>query len=179
MNRLKTAQELFKRERRPGDLVFAIAFVLFSLFLLWSLPTQAPWREGVKLVAQPALWPTISVVGMVFFAGFHCLGSLCSPRIHGRLAEVILWVRAVEFGGWFVAYVLVLPVVGYLSASLILAVALSFRLGYRSARSLLSAAALAVVTVALFRGFLKVNLPAGSLYQVLPDGLRAFAQTYL
>lgn len=179
MSRLKTAQELFKRERRTGDLVFAILFLAFSLFLLWSLPTQAPWREGVNFVSQPALWPTISVIGMVVFGILHWLGSVCSPRIDGRWNEVKIWLRAFEFGGWFMAYVLALPYLGYLPVSLVFAVTLTFRLGYRSSRVLLAAAALAFVIVALFRGMLHVNVPAGKIYQYLPDGLRAFAQTYL
>lgn len=179
MSRLKTAQELFKRDRRPGDLVFAVAFVAFALFLLWCLPTQAPWQKGVAFAAQPALWPTISILGMVGFGVLHWIGSVCSPRIAGRWREMFIWGRALEFGGWFIAYVLILPVVGYLPASLIFAITLTLRLGYRSARALAAAAALAVVTVLLFRGLLHANVPAGAIYQHLPDGVRAFAQTYL
>lgn len=179
MSRLKTAQELFKRDRRPGDLVFAYLFLIFAFFLLWKLPTQAPWQDGVALAAQPALWPTISVVGMVGFGLLHLLGSICSPRILGRWREVVFWLRSIEFGGWFIAYVLALPVIGYLLASLIFGITLTLRLGYRSARALIAAAALAIVTVVLFRGLLHANVPAGAVYQYLPDGLRAFAQTYL
>lgn len=179
MSRFKTYQELFKRNRMPGDLVFAVLFLAFALFLLWHLPAQAPWQKGVKLVAQPAFWPTVSVGGMVFFGILHWLGSICSPRIYGRWSEVLIWLRAAEFGGWFMAYVLLLPIIGYLPASILFGLALTFRLGYRSAQALLSAFALALVTVILFRGLLHVNVPAGKIYQYLPDGLRAFAQTYL
>ena len=159
--------------------MFAVVFLAFALFMLWSLPTQAPWRDDAKLVGQPALWPTVSVIGMVVFGFLHWLGSVCSPRIEGRWTEVWIWVRAAEFGGWFMAYVLLLPIIGYMPASLLFGLALTFRLGYRSAQALLSAVALAFVTVALFRGLLHVNVPAGQIYQYLPDGLRAFAQTYL
>lgn len=179
MSRLKTAQELFKRERRVGDLVFSIMFLAFALFMLWSLPTQAPWHDGAKLAAQPALWPTVSVIGMAVFGLLHFIGSICSPRIHGRWAEVFIWVRALEFGGWFITYVLALPYIGYLPSSLLFGVLLSLRLGYRSAQALISSVALAIVTVALFRGLLHVNVPGGLIYQYLPDGIRAFAQTYL
>lgn len=179
MSRLKTAQELFKRERKPGDLVFAVVFFMFSLFLLWHLPSQSPWIDGVNLVAQPALWPTVSVVGMVVFGLFHLLGSLSSPRIGGRWTEVLLWLRATEFGGWFLAYVLVLPILGYLPSSIVFALALIFRLGYRGLKPHLAAAAVAIVTVGIFRGVLRVNVPSGWIYQFLPETLRAFAQTYL
>ena len=36
MIKAKTLQDLFKRYRRPGDLVFALAFMAFSLFLLFT-----------------------------------------------------------------------------------------------------------------------------------------------
>lgn len=144
MNHLKTAQELFKRERRPGDLVFAVVFLAFALFLLWNLPTQVPWADGTSLAAQPALWPTVSILGMVVFGTFHFIGSVCSPRIDGRWSEVWLWLRAVEFGGWFLGYVLVLSLLGYLPASLVFAVALTVRLGYRSRMAICSAAEVAI-----------------------------------
>lgn len=179
MRRLKTMQELFKRDRRPGDLVFAVAFLIFALFLFWSLPSQSPWVEGTRLAGQPALWPTISVVGMVGFGLLHWIGSFSSPRIFGRWSEVLIWLRALEYGGWFVGYVLLLPLVGYLPASLLFGLALTYRLGYRSAQAMLSAALLGLITVILFRGLLHANVPSGAIYKYLPDGLRAFAQTYL
>ena len=37
---------LFHRERRPGDLVFAVVFFAFSAFLGASLRTQTIWDEG-------------------------------------------------------------------------------------------------------------------------------------
>lgn len=179
MVRLKTAQELFKRERRPGDLVFAAAFLVFALFLATGLDDQVEWRKGTKLVAQPAFWPTVSVVGMTAFALLHWIGSVASPRIPGRWREVWFWVRSIEYAGWFYAYVLLVPVLGYLPASILFAVALCFRLGYRSPITFGLAVLLAVVTVVTFRGFLQVKVPAGALYQYLPDGLRLFAQIYL
>ena len=37
MVRLRIFQELFQRYRRPGDLIFAIIFLLFAAFLLSQL----------------------------------------------------------------------------------------------------------------------------------------------
>ncbi len=131
-----TLRDLFSRRRMPGDLVFAAAFMLFSLFLLYHLPDQAEWRGRRSIVAEPAFWPTISVLGMVAFAALHLAGSLASPRLDGRWREVVFWLRASEFGGWFLAYVMILPTLGYLPSSLLFATLLSLRLGYRSARAL-------------------------------------------
>ena len=40
MAHIKTLQELFQRYRRPGDLVFAAAFLIFAAFLLANLGEQ-------------------------------------------------------------------------------------------------------------------------------------------
>ena len=101
----KTLQDTFKRYRRPGDLVFAIVFFLFSAFLLSQLGEQTVWKKGTKLFAQPAFWPAISLGLMTLFAAFHWLGSAVSPRIDGRLPEIWLWVRSLEFVAWFLLYV--------------------------------------------------------------------------
>jgi hypothetical protein len=179
MSRINSAQQLFRRERRPGDLVFASLFLAFVLFLAFHLTDQVTWQTKTKLVAQPAFWPTLSVLGMLVFAALHWLGAILSPRIQGRWSEVAIWLRALEFGGWFLAYVLILPHLGYLGSSLIFAVGLTWRLGYRSLAALGAAAMLALVTVVLFRGLLHVKIPAGSIYQCLPDTIRSFAQIYL
>lgn len=178
MSPLCAAIDLIRVNRRPGALVFAIGFLAFALVLLWQLPVQAPWREGVAFLAQPGLWPRISLATMAGFAALHVLGLLLSRPVAGK-GEVMLWLRAAEFGGWLILYTLLIPLIGYLAASLCFAAGLTWRLGYRSARALLTAAGFAVLTVLLFRGLLQVNLPAGAIYDHLPDGLRRFAQRAL
>ncbi|MEZ5913250.1 MAG: hypothetical protein R3D84_14400 [Paracoccaceae bacterium] len=73
MIRLKTFQELFRRDRRPGDLVFAILFLGFCLFLLANLGEQAQWIDNADS-AQPAFGLTIAVTGTTSFAGLHLIG---------------------------------------------------------------------------------------------------------
>ena len=178
MTRLKGLQELFKRYRRPGDIVFAWMFLALSLFLLSQLGTQAPWKTGGKTFTQPAFWPSISVMLMAFFAVLHLLSSALSPRIMGRWSEVLQWVRALEYAGWFMAYVLVVLQLGYLGTTILFAVLLSLRAGYRNWRVLCSMAGMAIVIVVLFKSFLQVKIPGGALYELLPSGLRAFMLTY-
>ena len=55
---------------------------------------------------------------------------------------------------------------------MVFALALTLRAGYRSARMLIAAGACAVIIVLLFKTLLRVNLPAGRIYELLPDGLR-------
>ncbi|WP_346894216.1 tripartite tricarboxylate transporter TctB family protein [uncultured Roseibium sp.] len=179
MNRIKNLQDLFKRYRRPGDMVFALTFFLFSLFLLVNIPDQVVWVKRTKLFAQPVFWPTIAIGLMVIFSLFHLVGSLVSERIPGRLQEVLYWLRSIEFALWFMAYVAVVPLLGYLLSTILFCGLLSFRMGYRSLRWMVASTLFAVAVVILFKAFLQVKLPAGLIYEGLPDGLRGFMMTYL
>lgn len=178
MARIKTLQDLFKRYRRPGDLVFAVIFMMFALFLLINLDGQTTWVKRTKLVAQPAFWPMVSVWLMALFAALHLLGSVVSPRIPGRLAEVAFWLKSLEYVGWFLIYVICVPYAGYLIATIVFTVLLAIRLGYRTPKSMGAAAAAGFLIVVLFKSFLQVKVPGGKIYEVLPEGLRAFMLTY-
>ena len=178
MSRIQSLQTLFKRYRRPGDLVVAIVFLVFSVFLLSQIYDQTAYRAGGKLFTQPRFWPAVSLIGMVVFAALHLTGSLLSERLDGRWKEVGLWVASVEYALWFVAYAAVVPFAGYLPTTVIFAVALAFRAGYRSRGALFSAGLAAVVIVILFKSLLQVKLPGGRIYEALPDGLRSFMLTY-
>lgn len=178
MTRIKTLQDLFKRYRRPGDLVFALLFLAFAVFLLANLDGQTQWVKRTKTVAQPAFWPTVAVYFMAGFAILHLIGSLVSPRIEGRWTEVKFWLRSFEFAIWFMVYVTLVPRIGYLPASILFPTALAFRLGYRAPRQLIAAAGAGVVIVVLFKSLLQVKVPGGAIYEYLPDTLRAFMLTY-
>lgn len=178
MSRVKTLQSLFKRYRRPGDIVFALFMLALSVFLLAQIMDQTAWRAGGKLFAQPRFWPAVALGGMAGFAALHLLGSALSERIEGRWAEVMLWVASLEYAGWFIAYAAAVPFAGYMPATLLFAVALALRVGYRRAATLMAAAVAAVVIVLLFKTGLKVNLPSGLLFEALPDGPRQFMLTY-
>lgn len=178
MSHVKTLQALFKRYRCAGDIVFAWIALVFSVFLLTQLADQTAYRSGGKLFAQPRFWPAVSLAGMVVFAVFHLVGSALSERIAGRWKEVLLWLSAFEYAAWFIAYAGVVPFIGYLPTTIAFAVLLTLRVGYRSRLLLGSAVVSAIVIVVLFKTLLKVNLPAGQLYESLPDGLRQIMLTY-
>ncbi len=178
MNRIKTLQDLFKRYRRPGDLYFAVFFLMFSLVLMWSLPGQNTWVSNTKLFAQPAFWPYAAVCTMVFFGILHVISALCSPALPGRWAEMWIWVKSVEYAGWFMAYVLTVPQLGYLPSTVLFTVILTFRLGYRTAKMLLAAAAFGCAVVLIFKTCLQVKVPGGAIYELLPPEMRSFMLTY-
>ncbi|MEM7521171.1 MAG: tripartite tricarboxylate transporter TctB family protein [Pseudomonadota bacterium] len=169
---------MFKRYRRPGDIVFAWFVLILSLFLLSQLFEQTAYRNGAKLPAQPRFWPAVSLIGMSGFAAFHLIGSALSERIQGRWQEVFLWVRGLEYALWFVAYAAIVPITGYLLTTIAFALILTFRVGYRRPLPLMMAALSAVFIVVLFKTILAVNLPSGQIYEALPDGLRQIMLTY-
>lgn len=177
MMRAETLKGLFQRYRRPGDLVFAWIFLLFSAFLLFQIMDQTAWRNGAKLFTQPRFWPGLSLSLMTLFAALHLISSGCSKRIAGRWQEVGLWLRSLEFAAWFIGYAFVVPYMGYLPATLLFGVLLTLRAGYRGATIMIAAAATSLVIVLLFKTFLQVKLPGGQAYEVLPDGLRQFMLT--
>jgi hypothetical protein len=178
MTHIKTLQELFQRYRKPGDLVFAVVFLLIALFLLANLGEQTKWVKRTKLFAQPAFWPAISLAGMVFFAALHWISSALSPRIAGRWREVWFWVRSVEYAFWFMAYVLLVPQLGYLPSTIVFTILLALRSGSRGWRAIGSSALAAIVIVLVFKTFLQVKVPGGQAYELLPGALRAFMLTY-
>lgn len=175
----KTLQQLFQRYRMPGDLIFAIALLVVALVLLVTLTGQTKWLPGKPLFAQPRFWPAIGVFGMVGFGALHLLGSVLSPRIPGRLREMLFWLRSLEYVAWFLVYVFAAPVIGYLPATLVFMVALTLRVGYRGSRYVLAAAGSALAIVLLFRVLLQVKIPGGAVYEYLPGGLASFMLTYL
>jgi hypothetical protein len=178
MSRVKTLQVLFKRYRRPGDIVFAWMILIVSLFLLSQIFTQTAYKSAANLFAQLRFWPAVSLTCMSGFAAFHLLGSLLSERIEGRWQEVLLWVSSLEYAGWFVVYAMIVPFGGYLPSTIIFSLLLTLRAGYRSKGPLIAAVLSAIVIVLLFKTFLQVKLPSGRIYEVLPDGLRQFMLTY-
>lgn len=178
MARARTLQDLFKRYRRPGDLVFAMVFLIFSGWLLSQLSHETRWMARTKLFSQPSFWPAVSLITMTLFAFLHWLGSICSPRLHGRWAEVGFWLRAVEYALWFMGYVLIVPFLGYLPSTVVFTLILTLRAGYRDKRFLISAIFAGCAIVITFKSFLQVKVPGGQVYEYLPDGLRAFMLTY-
>lgn len=175
MVRTKTLQQLFQRYRKPGDLVFAVIFLVIALLLLTQIPDQTKWVPRKSLFVQPRFWPAVAIIGMVVFGALHLTGSLLSPRIYGRLKEMWLWTRSLEYVAWFLAYVYLVPFTGYLPTTLVFALLLTLRVGYRDKRMLLASLAASVSIVLLFRTILEVKIPAGLVYEYLPDGIRAFA----
>lgn len=176
--RTKTLQDLFKRYRRPGDLLFAWVFLVFGLLLWVNLDKQTATLEATQWAAQPSLWPTVAVYMMVGFGSLHFISSLLSPKLGGRLKEVGFWLRSFEYAIWFMVYVILVPLIGYLPSTIFFTVALTIRSAYPQRPSLGAAVVLAVTVVVIFKSLLQVKVPGGQVYEALPTGLRSIMLTY-
>lgn len=179
MLQVKTLKQLFQRHRRPGNLFFATTFLILSIALLIKVPDQTVWQKGTKWFSQPALWPIISILGMTIFATLNWTSAIVSKKIEGRWQEIGFWLRAFEYVGWFMLYVISVPFVGYLPSTIIFAFLLAIRAGYRSRKMLISSVVIAILIVVLFKSFLQVKVPGGQIYELLPDAIRSFMLTYL
>lgn len=175
----KTLQDMFRRYRRPGDIVFALLFFAFSLFLLTQIGAETKIVKRTKWFAQPSLWPTIAIWGMVLFSGLHMISSAVSPRIPGRWRELTFWLKSFEYVIYFLIYVVAVPWLGYLPSTMLFAVFLAVRTGFRTPGAIGIALAFGAVVAIVFRALLQVNIPAGRAYEYLPDSVRVFALTYL
>lgn len=117
------------RGRRAGQWSFALLLVGISALLLSLIGDQTRWVEKTALVAQPRFWP---FVGLSAMTGFALLHAWHLPRFRRRFAaekaELARWVLPFEHAGWFMVFVWVVPVVGFLPASLAFATALTWRL---------------------------------------------------
>lgn len=175
------ADRLIHPGHHRAELVFALASFGLALGLaaLWS--GQTAWVEVRPWARQPGLFPAVAIGLMLAFgAGNLAACILRNARAAGGSAwpEVARWLAAGEFLGWYLAYVLAVPWLGYLPATLVFTALLAFRLGYRG-RLLWAAPLTGAGVVVLFKGLLSVRIPGGAVYEALPQGLRNFAVLYL
>lgn len=97
----------------------------------------------------------------------------------GMAYEVTQWLRALEYVGWFIAYTALVPVLGYLVATLLLGTALPWRLGYRGLRWMGICLAASFAIVLVFRTGLQIRTPVNIwLYDQLPQRLETFMQVW-
>ena len=168
-----------ERERRfvgprRGQLVFAAAFVLLTVVLLSQIGSQTRWVDNTKFFAQPRFWPAVGFIGMAVLGVLH-LAKLPWRRItRFDLAEVKRWAMVAEYVAWFMVYVLAVPVIGYLLATLIFVPALTWRMGYRDRKMLIIGTAFGFCVVVIFKSFLSVKIPGGAIYEYLPSAVRSF-----
>ncbi len=169
--------------RRPGDEVFSVVLLLFSLFLFSQMWSQTVWQPGRGFAAQPGFWPRAAILVMVVGAATNLVASILDARRrmwHRTVgSELRRWTGSLEFAGWFMAYVFLTPALGYLPCTLLFMMLLVARVNHRSGRALMAALLVGLCIVLLFKSYLRVNIPGGALYDLFPASVRVFFVQYL
>lgn len=163
---------VFPEARKPGELFYSLVFLATAVALLSMIFWQTSVLPGKGLSAQPRTWPFISLAGMTIFAFANLVATSRTPRTPGRWREVVVWVRSLEFVGWYLLYVAAIPAIGYLVSTLAFCLFMTWRAGYRSRLAFGAAAAFALFVVLLFKSLFNVKIPGGAVYELLPDTLR-------
>lgn len=169
------------RGRRPvrGQFLFAIFFLAVSSVLAALLWDQTTWKPGKHWFSQARFWPAVGVLGMVAFTALHIRHLPRRRLARADWAEGRIWLSVTEFAAWFLAYVFLVPLIGYLPVTIAFSMALTWRMGYRGAKMPWLACAFAVLVVVVFKGFLQVRIPGAALYEYLPGTLRSLFILYL
>ena len=164
-----------------AELAFALAAFAVAVGLALAWRGQTVWVDGRLPLRQPGLFPAVAIgLMLVFGAGNLAACLIRNARTRGApaLPELARWAAAGEFLGWYLAYVLAVPWLGYLPATVLFTAALAFRLGYRG-RMLWAAPLMGAGVVVLFKAVLKVRIPGGALYDLAPPALRTLLVLYL
>lgn len=154
------------RTRRPGELVFGLALLVFSLFACWQA-----WRiSGFSSLSSAGVFPMVATFTMVV-SGLFIVGETARARPEvGRgslqrfAAEITPW-RLVVFTLLIIGYMLALEPVGFLLSSfgfLFLGMSFLYRKGVL-VNLAVSAGSLALIYF-IFRHVFSVVLPRGWLF---------------
>ncbi len=161
----------------------------FTALHFWHLPRkprQLPrWmREADWFQWAESLFWAVTALGFALWLGpLHAVpyvAMIATVRVAWLFIhwvdrrEVKIWLSVFEWAGWFLAYVFLVPVVGYLPTTLVFAPLLTWRLGYRGQKMLWASLLFALSIVLIFKSFLQVKIPGAMIYDYLPGALRSF-----
>jgi len=138
------------------------------------------------ILKQSWVVPLICLLLLVPSALVNCYSSWKVRRWRQRFLlptnaryETFKYLAALEYVGYFVLYTLIVPVLGYLFSTVILGVFLTWRLGYRTLKWILTGFISSLSVVVVFRSFLQIKTPLNIwLYDQFPAGMRAFMLTF-
>ena len=153
-----------KQPRRPGELVFNLAMVLGSLYLLYS----AYGISGFDALSGSGAVPMATTAVMTICAGLILIETLRKSATTGeKLERDILPISVLVTIAAIAAYAFALKPLGFLPTSFVF---LLVMLRYLTRRSLLWSAGIALVMVAViyvvFRLIFTVLMPQG----IVPEG---------
>ena len=154
------------RTRRPGEYVFSVALLAFSLFAAWQA-----WRiSGFSSLSSAGVFPMIATFTMAVSGVFIVAEAVrARPEAEGgsvrALAAEIAPLRLVVFAVLIVAYMLALEPAGFIVSSfLFLFLGMSFLYRKSVLVNLAASAGSLVVIYIVFRHVFSVVLPEGRLF---------------
>lgn len=153
-----------KQPRRPGELIFNLAMVLGSLFLLWS----AYGISGFEALSAPGAIPmvataTMAICGLLILRETLGKSAVTAERIERDILPLPVIVTIVLIA----AYALLLKPLGFLPTSfLFLAVLIRYLAKCSVMRAVLLSLAIVAVIYLLFRIVFTVLMPPG----IVPEG---------
>ncbi len=170
-------------EYLTGEKAFAILMAMLSSFLLYSIPQETQWFSGMAVSKQPRFWPAMCIIGLSLFAfsyGFSVWRKAAAMTNNNddinttELGEMKHWLGPIEFVGYFLLYVVSVPWLGYLLATLVYFLLMTWRMGYRKQSMFWISAATGLLIVLVFKTLLQVKITSGAWYELLPDGWATF-----
>jgi putative tricarboxylic transport membrane protein len=151
--------------RRPGELLFALATVVFSVAAFW----QSMLISGLEGPSEPGVFPSLASATMVV-ASLLVLRTTLPRRpapepagMRGRLAAIVP-PRLVVLAAFVVLYIAAMPALGFMASSALFLFAAFWLLWHRGplAAAVLTAVSLAAIWL-VFREVFQVLLPRGTL----------------
>ncbi len=148
-----------KQPRRPGELVFNLAMVLASLFLLWS----AYGISGFEALSAPGAVPMVTTATMVICGILILRETLSKSATTGeKLSRDILPMPVIVTILLIAAYALLLKPLGFIPTSLLfLTVMIRYLAQSSLSRAVLLSVAIVAVIYLIFRLVFTVLMPAG------------------
>jgi len=186
-------ENLFEFKRITGDLTLSIIFLLFVVFLLIYFNSESGWsardlnqkRVG-KILKQQWVGPLMCMAILLPATILNILEAFKAYKKSKRLLlpnkimyEMTQWIRSLEFILYFLVYTFSITVLGYLISTLIFAVFLTYRLGYRTKKWIFISLFSSFIVVLIFRTILQIKTPVNIwLYKFLPENLEVFMKIY-
>ena len=174
------------QEGVPGRAVVALLFLVFGAGGLALMPFQTGTSPGAEgWFTQPWLMPLLtlgllSAVSLIYVVIFWRSGEFARSKMTGTAlaGEVWIWLKSAEFFAWYVAYIVLLGVIGYGLSTFLFVACLGLRVGLRQPKWLLAALGATLAMVLLFRLGLEIWVPPADLYDLLPKTVAVFLQRY-
>ncbi len=186
-------ENLFEFKRTKGDLALSIIFLLVVMFLLIHFNLESGWydrdldhKRFGKILKQQWVGPLICMCILFPSACINfyqsCKSSINKKKLRIKnltIYEILEWIKSLEFIFYFLAYTFLISFLGYLFSTLVFAVFLTYRLGYRTFKWICISLFSAFCIVLIFRTILQIKTPINIwLYDKFPETLEIFMKIY-